>query len=72
MTDTKYCNIAAVNVSRTNFFGKSISSNRMVYVLLYIIKLIQIGYRSAYSKSNIKYNHSDLDVSKIYIIVKII
>ena len=38
----------------------------MVYVLLYIVKLIQILYRS------IKYNYSDIDVSKIYIIVKII
>lgn len=47
----------------------------MVYVLLYIVKLIQILYRSrlgAYSKYEIKYNHSDIDVSKIYIIVKII
>ena len=26
----------------------------------------------AYSKYEIKYNHSDIDVSKIYIIVKII
>ena len=46
----------------------------MVYVLLYIEKLIQNGYLyklGAYLKFEIMYNYSDIDVSKIYIIINI-
>ena len=45
----------------------------MVYVLLYIKKLIQNGYRSIGSilKSKVRYNYSDIDASKIYIIINI-
>ena len=40
----------------------------MVYVLLYIKRLIQNGL---YPKSKIRYNYNDIDASKIYIIINI-
>ena len=48
----------------------------MVYVFLYIKKLIENGqcdlYKlGAYLKFEIMYNYSDIDVSKIYIIINI-